>query len=496
MICVSIGQETHEAMIREYRQAAANGAALVELRLDWLTERPDLGRLLADRSAAVVVTCRRQIDQGHWRFSEQERLDVLNEAIQAGAEYVDLEDDIAGSISRSGTGKRIVSHHNFEKTPNDLAAIHQRMCVADPDIVKLVTMATTPADGVRMLRLVDEARVPTIGFCMGEFGTPSRVLCGRFGAPFTYAPPTQAGETAPGQVSFDQMRDLYRFDSITRKTRIFGVLGDPIAHSLSPLLHNLAFQHVGIDAVYLPFRVSAETLQETLQEFDWLGLEGYSVTIPHKQGVLHKVDSPDRTVQTIGAANTLFRNTDGSWQAANTDYEAALASLRVGLELDPPEDITSPALAGRNVLMLGAGGVARAIGLGVVQTGGNLTITNRSPERAQALADEIGCQTVEWQARGDVAVDVIINCTSLGMHPRVDETPFPADRLKSGTLVFDTVYNPETTQLLADARRHGCRTVNGLEMFVRQAARQFEIFTGQSAPLEFMRQTLRDHLPS
>ena len=207
--------------------------------------------------------------------------------------------------------------------------------------------------------------------------------------------------------------------------------------------------------------------------------------MPASLGLAKGAARTTETVQEIGAANTLYKNDTGNWQTANTDYQAALESIRSGL--DPGES-----LAGKTAMILGSGGVARAIGLGLMNSNCDLTITNRTPTRAEALANELGCRHVNWENRGAESVDIVINCTPLGMHPHtIDETPFAMNWFRDGTLVFDTVYNPENTLFLKEARQQGCRTVSGIEMFVRQAAEQFERFTGESSPLESMREALR-----
>ncbi|MCA9070315.1 MAG: type I 3-dehydroquinate dehydratase, partial [Planctomycetaceae bacterium] len=307
MICVSIGRTRHKMVIAEHKHLAEHGAELVELRLDWLSRMPDVGRLLKDRPTPCVLTCRRKEDRGRWRGDEDQRLTVLRTGIVSGVEYVDLEDDIAGNIPRYGDTKRIVSHHNFDETPNDLEEIHERMTKLDPDIVKIVTMANSTEDMVRMLKLVSSAKVPTVGFCMGELGQPSRILCGKYGAPFSYATFSKDREMAPGQFSFAEMKKTYRYDKINSETQVFGVLGDPVAHSLSPVIHNAAFEAAGINAVYLPIRIFKRKLKESLDALDWLGIRGYSVTIPHKEGVLEKAKVVDEAAKDIGAANTLFR---------------------------------------------------------------------------------------------------------------------------------------------------------------------------------------------
>ncbi|MDB4614051.1 shikimate dehydrogenase [bacterium] len=490
MICVSIGRTRHKMVVAEHRHLAEKGAQLIELRLDWLGRMPDLRRLLKKKPTPVVVTCRRLQDKGRWKWTEEQRMSVLREAIVSGSvDYVDLEEDIAGKVPRFGDTKRIVSYHNFEETPLHIQDIYEDICTKDPDIVKIATMANSPEDNVRMLELVARAEKPTIGFCMGDLGTMSRVLCGKFGSPFTYASFSSERKLAPGQLSFKEMRHMYRFNHIAKDTKVFGVLGDPIGHSLSPLLHNAAFQHRKIDAVYVPMRVPENVFHESLEAFDRIGISGYSVTIPNKLEALEFADDADEATTEIGAANTLVKRDDGSWFASNTDYDAAIETVQ--LLLDTQKDELQRTIQNRQILILGAGGVARAIGLAMIRLGGIVTITNRTTERAQLLATELECQTVTWENRGSVFAEVVINCTPIGMHPEVNKTPFNEVWLRESALVFDTIYNPENTLFIKNARKRGCETISGLEMFVRQAASQFEQFTGQEPPIDHLRDTLR-----
>lgn len=490
MICVSLGRTRHSAFVEGHQLLAEKKAELVELRVDWMRKRPDIGRLLADRPTPVVVTCRRKEDKGLWKGSEDERQKLLREAIIGGAEYVDIEEDIAATIPRYGDTKRIVSYHNFDETPVELSEVYQRMTKCDPDIIKIVTMANSPADNSTLLDLIRQADVPTIAFCMGEMGLPSRILCGRAGAPFTYAGFSREREMAPGQLTYEEVRYLYRFDKITDDTKVFGVLGDPIAHSLSPMLHNSAFRKQKFDAVYLPLRVSPEQFKSSLQEFEKLGFDGFSVTIPHKQAALEFADTPDVQADLIGASNTLFKS-KGNWQATNTDYDAIVETVSAAMVT---AKIEPPSLAGKRVLILGAGGVARAAVCAMQQQGASAVISNRTTERAKLLAEELGCLTTPWANRGAEKPDILINCTSVGMHPNVDETPYEQHWLHESMLVFDTVYTPENTLLLKHAKHRGCITASGIEMFVRQAARQFELFADQDAPLDYMIETLRRYL--
>ncbi len=492
MICVSLGRTRHKMMIAEHQRLAERGAQLVELRLDWLGSPPDLGRLLKNKPTPVVITCRRSHDKGLWKFPEEQRLTLLRAAIVAGVDYVDLEEDIAGTIRRYGPTKRIISYHNFDETPDNLEEIHARLLKHDPDVVKIVTLAKTPADNIRMLQVVRDSPKPTVGFCMGDLGVWSRICCAKYGSPFTYATFSSERTMAPGQLTYEETRDVFHFDRINRETRVFGVVADPVSHSLSPLIHNAAYRHFGLNAVYLPFRVPRDEFKQTLDEFDWLDVGGYSVTLPHKVAALEMTSTYDGPVKEIGALNTLFRDASGKWVGANTDCDAALASMRLAYDSQGDSDQTAEdPLIGKRVLILGAGGVARAIATGLMKAGAVVTITNRTKAKAAELAKQLGCLIVGWENRGAAGCDILINCTSVGMHPKVDDTPFAQHWLTDTMTVFDTVYTPERTLLIAHARERGCKTVTGVEMFVRQAARQFELFTGQSAPTDVMRDELR-----
>ncbi|MEQ8850009.1 shikimate dehydrogenase [Botrimarina sp.] len=492
MICVSIGRSRHKHMLAEHKHLAEQGAKLVELRLDYISSRVNLQRLLADRPTPVIITVRREEDGGKFAGSEEQRMMMLREAIALGADYVDLEEDIAGKIPRYGKTKRIVSCHNFRNTPENLAVLHAAMAKLDADVVKIATMAQKPTDNIRMLRLVKDAQTPTVGMCMGDIGTPSRILGAKFGAPFTYATFHHERALAPGQLSFQQMHEVYNYDKINAATDVYGVVADPIGHSLSPQIHNAAFQAAGRDAVYLPFRVPADTLGEFMAEAASLGLRGLSVTIPHKEAIAGHLSRVDAASEEIAAVNTVVFH-DGQTEGYNTDYKAAMDTLELGLCAPGEEPVPGEAtrLAGKRVLVLGAGGVSRAILYGLQKRGAHAVVCSRTKSRADTLAKELGGRAVDWGARHNAEVDVLVNATPIGMHPNVDETPYHKGHLRPSMVVFDTVYNPESTLLVKEAREHGCRVVTGVEMFVRQAALQFELFTGAEPPKDVMRETLK-----
>lgn len=489
MICVSIGRGRHRHMIAEHRHLVENGAQLVELRLDYLNGEPNIKRLVAERPGAVVISCRRRRDGGKWSQGEEQRLLLLRTAIAEGVEYVDLEDDVAGQVPRFGKTKRIVSLHDFRKTPSDLEAIHARLCALDPDVVKICTMANHPGDNLRMLRLVRGSSVPTVGLCMGDIGIPSRILTGKFGAPFTYATFHQERALAPGQLSYDEMTDVYRYDQINDQTEIFGVIADPVGHSLSPLIHNAAFGRMNMNRVYLPFRVPRESLSEFIEQAGELAIQGLSVTIPHKETILEKLTQLDDAVRGIGAANTVVFK-DDQRLGFNTDSSAALSSIEEAIAGDP-KIASDGGLPGATALVLGAGGVGKAIAYGLLQRKAQVVVADGDSERARELAKRLDCRSIEWPLRHTVIADLLANATPVGMHPNVDESPFEEHYLRSSMIVFDAIYNPENTLLIKNARSRGCKVITGVDMFVRQARMQFKLFTGEDGPADLMRDVIK-----
>lgn len=473
-------------MVAEHNHLAEQGADLVEIRLDYIRREVNLQRLIHERPCPIIITCRRAQDGGKWQKTDAERLTLLRSAIAAGVDYVDLEDDIAAEIKRFGRTKRIVSLHDFEKTPDDLESLHAKLSSLDADIVKIATMAHHPHDNLRMLRLVRQSEIPTVGICMGEIGTPSRILAVKFGSPFTFATFHQERTLAPGQLSFDQMRNVYRVHEIRDETEIYGVVADPVAQSLSPIVHNSSFVDKGLNKVYVPFRVPAAALDQFLSDCEELGIKGLSVTIPHKEAIMQYCQQVDGAAREIGAVNTVIFGDEGA-VGYNTDYRASMNSidrrLQAGSRRTP--------LAGHTALVLGAGGAARAIAVGLARRGADVVIAGRTLRRAEKLARAIGCRSVPWEQRHNIKAEVLVNATPVGMHPNVDESPFDMHYLRPNAIVFDTVYNPEQTLLFKEAIQRNCRVISGLEMFIGQAALQFKHFTGLEAPEKLMREQFK-----
>jgi len=498
MICVTIGRGRHSSLTGEWEAAAKAGTDLVELRIDCLRRDPDLKRILKQRPTPMVFTIRRGVDGGLWRGNEEKRLQLLREAIALGVDYVDLEQDIAGKIRRFGKTKRIVSYHNLKTTPVDIQDIADKSDELDPDIVKIATSASTLADALRVLHLGVTGKFPTIPIAMGEIGVFTRILSAKLGAPFTYAGFNPERVFAAGMLQFPVVKKDYFYNQIDSKTEIYGVIGDPIEQSLSPAVHNAAFRHLGLNKVLVPFLVPGGTLEAFFRELLWLEIKGCSVTIPHKEEIVSFLQQKEGSIERTGSCNTVVFDGEGRRIGYNTDYRAAMESLEAAMGGGgggADGDEASSPLIDKQVLILGAGGVARSIAFGLMRRGAHLTVTNRHDERATTLAEEIGCRMVTWSQRAACIADVIINCTPVGMHPNLDDTPLPPAAFpRPGIVLFDTVYHPENTMLLKLGRERQATTITGVDMFLRQAALQFKIYTGLDAPLDVMRETLKRKL--
>jgi 3-dehydroquinate dehydratase/shikimate dehydrogenase len=494
MICATIGRGRHSSLLAEWKSAAEAGVELVELRLDCLRRDIDLKRVLKERHTPVVCTIRRGVDGGLWRGPEEKRQQLLREAIVLGVDYVDLEVDIAANVRRYGKTKRIISYHNVQKTPEELDEIVNQCEELDPDIVKIATQAKTLAEASQVLRYATTTKFPTIPIAMGEIGAFTRILGAKYGAPFTYAGFNPERQFAPGMFSFRRLQRDFHYNRINSQTEVYGVIGDPIEHSLSPLVHNAVFRQLGLNKVMVPFRVPEGSLESFLEDLAWLDIKGCSVTIPHKEAILPLLQQKEGAVDRTKSCNTILIGENGELTGLNTDYRAAMDSLEMAMGGRESEDAASP-LFEKQVLVLGAGGVARSVAFGLERRGAAVTITNRHDERAASLAEEVNCRTVTWSARAGVLTDVVVNCTPVGMHPDVDDTPLPpAAFTRPGMMVFDTIYHPENTMLIKLARERGASVVTGVEMFILQAAHQFKLYTGLDAPLELMRSLVKRRL--
>ena len=478
LIVVPLAAPTVAGLLDLTRQAAAEGADWVEWRLDTsATQGCDpVAAVAAIPQAAipVLVTIRHPSETGTWMGTEDARAALLRAADAAGAVAIDCEFAHRAILGtwRPSRAKLILSAHDFTGLGGDLPALVQAMRAAGADLPKIAVMARDAADLAVIRDLAVHRTGDLIVLAMGEQGMPSRLLAGVWGTFLTFGRLDGDGGSAPGQPLAKDLKHRYRLHEQRANWPIYGVLGSPIAHSKSPLIHNAALTAAGLPGVYVPFRCEDPV---TFWKACGPWIQGLSVTLPHKEKLLEAA-ALEPLAEAIGALNTLWQD-GGTVRGANTDA-GAIVSCVAGAAGD---------LRGKSVLVLGAGGVARAAVHALAQAGARVTITNRTRARAEELAAEVGA-TVSDDGR-EVAYDILVNGTSQGMG-KPEETPWPAERHRPGTVVFDTVYTPRETRLLRDARAAGATPVYGGDMFLHQAEAQFRRFTGQEAPVGVMARAL------
>jgi 3-dehydroquinate dehydratase/shikimate dehydrogenase len=476
-ICIALGLPEADKLMAQARHEMEQGERFLEFRLDYLPT-PEKGieviRSLVREfpDVSILATCRRAENHGHFEGSIEQQVRVLSTAIDAGARAVDLEIESAEMrglpLDELRRRSFVVSYHNWESTPA-LDPVVRRLSKIPADIYKLVTTAKKPSDVVRVLGAMKPAeRQKWVLLAMGETGLPSRVLAPSAGFAWTYATSSTNQGTASGQIPARALRHLYRAEKITRAAKIFGVIADPVHHSISPAVHNRGFQSKRMDAVYLPFLVAPAHLRDFMNTCEKLSVCGFSVTIPHKQRIIRYLDTIDPLARRIGAVNTVWRKA-GKWRGTNTDIYGVTGPLSQKIKLPKA-----------NVLVAGTGGAARGAAFALTDAGANVTITGRSFEKVKALARATGADAIAVDQVASNYYDAVVHATPLGMHPHEEgcffDNEIPAD------IVFDMVYNPAQTALLKRAEEQGRETIPGLEMFMEQAARQFEIFTGEPAP--------------
>ncbi len=510
-ILVRVSAEVAAALNKAQRAAAA-GARLIEWRVDCLSDEAAID--LVKQSPLPCILTRRPISEGGECTEDDLHRGVFFGTITHSGflpKFFDFE--LASFQAHESTWPSILnidehevslilSCHDFDGRPHDLIQRAEAM-TNEPacDVIKLVWTARSLRDNLEAFDLLSERRKPMIALCMGRFGLMSRVLAPKFGGLVTYACLEASEASAPGQPTLEELQDLYRFDRIGAATKVYGVIGWPVEHSLGPRIHNAGFEAAEHDGVYLPMPIPPEYehFKATVGSFvdhERLNFRGASVTIPHKENLLRFVKERGGTVdplaERIGAANTLVVEDDGTLVCVNTDAPAAIDALCKGME------IQQAGLDGQRIAVLGAGGVARAVVTALCDAGASVTVFNRTPEKAETLVahqkaatvGRAGIEVSDLDALAHDRFDIYINCTSLGMAggPGADQSPLPADApLDEKTTVFDTVYTPQRTPLIKHAEVRGARTIVGLEMFLTQAAMQFERWTGKPAPIDMFR---------
>ncbi len=475
----------------EKAEALSRDNDFVELRLDYLRNpAPAMPKLKAFTDyhphVRLIATCRREAGGGKFRGSLASQLEILMKAAAAGCQLIDLEIESASRCKPEQLERLrdraalILSFHDFRGTKK-LEQTLDELKEFPADFYKVVSTATTLHDNVVMMKFLEKEsdQHSLVGMCMGEQGIISRVLGVRAGSAFTFAAVSAEEKTAPGQITAQELRDTYRIDQVDTATKVYGVVGDPVAHSLSPTIMNVAFRRENVNAVYLALH--AKTLKDLLSCVREIPIHGLSVTMPYKQEIVAHLDNTDTHTNKTGACNTVVRAQDGKLYGFNTDTAGVVRPLE--------QRIT---LSGAKILVLGAGGAARAAVFGLKERGSEVYILNRSMVSAQKLARSARVRTLKRADLKKHAFDVIINATPVGMGNTRD-SPLHEDEINA-KVVFDMVYDPRETRLIALAKARGAEVIPGIEMFVHQAARQFEIWTGKPAPWDEMLQAVTREL--
>jgi 3-dehydroquinate dehydratase/shikimate dehydrogenase len=462
--------------------------SFIEFRLDYLSKPLlALSKLKTfveyHPEALIIGTCRRAGNGGKFRGSIAAQVEVLAKAANTGCHLVDLELESAEHLKPADfarlrrSANLILSFHDFRGTKK-LEETLAKMRKYPADFFKVVGTANSLNDNVIMMKFLEQHSHAhsLVGICMGEQGIISRVLGVRAGSQFTFAAASPGEETAPGQIAARTLRETYRIDQVDAATRVYGVVGDPVAHSLSPVMLNTAFRRENVNAVYLALH--AKTLEDLLACVRNIPINGLSVTMPYKEGILRHLDKTDPLTAKIGACNTVVRSQDGKLYGFNTDVAGIVRPLEMRMRLP-----------GVKVLVLGAGGSARAAVFGLKERGADVYILNRTPGPAQTLAKQARAKAINRAMLKKLAFDVLINATPVGMHGNRDPLPLSEQEFQA-KVFFDLVYNPAETKMVRLARAKGIHVILGSEMFVQQGARQFEIWTNKPAPLMDMQRVV------
>ena len=481
-VCWTLAAASAEGALACARRIRPPSARFVEVRLDYLAnpeQGPQVMQALRRSRILAIATLRTIGAGGKYPGSLEQQLRILQACAKAGADIVDLEiesTEQAGPAAVAGLRRDallLLSLHDYQQTPESVEAALSRLKVFPADFYKVVARSWRHGENAALLRLNggNRSHGKVLAFALGEVGVPTRVLSVARGAPFTYGALSSEEAVATGQLTGQALLERYRIGRLTARTAVYGLIGDPVVHSLSPVVHNAAFAARRRDAVYLPFRV--ESLEDFLEALETYRLSGFSITLPHKEAMARAAAWVDPEAREVGAINTILRR-----GRRLLGYNTDLAGITVPLE-------KRLRLAGARVLVAGAGGVARAAVFALARRRARVVVVARRPEPAAALAQQVGGEVVERNALFSERFDAIIHATSLGMHPDNDACFFTPAELNA-PVVFDTVYNPLETKLLRMARQRRIQVIAGLEMFLEQAARQFELWRGEKASRSVM----------
>lgn len=469
-------------------------ADLIELRLDYFKGLSNeklkaIFKICRKKcNKPIILTARKKSEGGFFDGYENERIELLKNAIEAGAGFVDIEfssskNSIKSIINNKKNAKVIVSYHNFKETPDNLTESYNKIKNLNPDLIKIATTANSVIDNFKifdLIKIANKENRKITAFCMGSYGQFSRILSIILGSEITYASLNKGSESASGQYTLRELIDEYNIKKLNKNTRLTGLIGNPVEHSWSHIMHNAAFDKIGVNAVYLKFKV--DRLKEFINYFKKLNILGFSVTIPYKVEIMKYLDSIDKKAKAIGAVNTIAVK-NKKLIGHNTDCDGAMQPLKEKTEL-----------GNKNAVILGAGGSARAIAYGLIENNSNVTILNRTIGNAKSIANGFDCNYGSLMDLKNIDYDILINTTPIGMYPNSDKSPIHPNLIKKGSIVFDIVFNPFKTKLLKEAEKKGCITIPGFEMLVHGNALQFKLWTGKDAPKGLIRKKVIEYV--
>jgi len=495
-VCVPLNEETVDSLIKSIRNASSI-SDLIELRLDGLVRGElekaldQIDEVLSHARQPVILTLRTKEQGGYREIEQQQRLNAWATLFGTTNTFFDLEYDLVSTLTNEEQqpdwSRVICSHHNFEKVPANLDEIFEQLSFTPARIIKIAVKANDVTDCLDILRLIRRSRTEereTIAIAMGSAGVVTRILGPSQGSFLTYGASEAERGTAPGQVVATDLTSIYRVDQINSDTMITGLVGQPVMHSVSPHMHNTAFNFAGLNGVYLPFEVKdldgfiRRMVNPETRELEW-NLRGLSVTAPHKQAIIKHLDSIDAIAKSVGAVNTVVVENE-QLHGYNTDVQGLIEPLiqRIG------------SLAGSRAAVIGAGGAARAALFGLQNQGVDVTLFARDVYKADPLAVKFNISCSELSTASSFSnYDVVVNTTPLGsLGEKMNETPVVGYQLRGARFVYDLVYNPIETRLLREAREVGCEVLGGLEMLVGQAKMQFKIWTNTDISSDLMYQ--------
>ncbi|XP_038717846.1 bifunctional 3-dehydroquinate dehydratase/shikimate dehydrogenase, chloroplastic-like isoform X2 [Tripterygium wilfordii] len=501
MICSPLMAQSVEQMVSDMHRAKAQGADLVEVRLDYINNFqpfPDLEIILKNKPLPVLIVYRPKWEGGRYEGDENTRLQALHLANEMGADYIDFELKVAYDFLKKErmsdhTGARFIVSCSMNSVPQkeDLSHLIERMKLTEADIIKIGYRPNDITEVERMFHLVSLCQVPMIAYCEGERGLISQLLGPKFGAVLVYG--SMEGNSVPGLPTLGSLREAYKIDYINSDTKVFGLISKPVSHSKGPILHNPTFRHMKYNGIYAPMFI--DNLKEFFRVYSSPDFTGFSVGFPYKEAIIEFCDEVHPLVQSIGAVNTIIRSpSDGKLIGYNTDCEASITAIEEALKEFPYNNgdasLDSP-LAEKLFVLAGAGGAGRALAFGARSRGARVVVFDIDFERAKSLAGAVSGEAKPFEDLVKFKPEkgaILANATPLGMHPNTDRIPVAEETLRDYQLVFDAVYTPRKTRLLKEAEAAGAIIVSGVEMFLRQAIGQINLFTGREAPKDFMRE--------